>query len=199
MRKLSVFGVLLLMLATMSMAMAQTARTTNLEMKAVEGSKVVGKAVLTESGTGVKVSVSLTGFDPNTSHDGHIHVGTCEKQGGVVAPLGVIKADAAGAGSVDSTVTTMTFAAVSDGNHYVQYHTASAPPGKQVSCANITAATAAGQGGGTAGQGGTPGAPATGIGGSTQSDGFPVALLAGLLLGLVGAGAGYRVARQRGK
>ncbi len=176
----------------MSMAMAQTARSTNLEMKAVEGSKVVGKAVLTESGTGVKVSVSLTGFDPNTSHDGHIHVGTCEKQGGVVAPLSVIKADASGAGSADSMVTTMAFAAIADGNHYVQYHTASAPPGKQVSCANVTAATA-GQGGGT------PGAPATGIGGSTQSDGFPVALLAGLLLGLVGAGAGYRVARQRGK
>jgi outer membrane receptor for monomeric catechols len=193
MRKLSVFGVLLLLLATMSIAMAQTARTTTLQMNAVSGSKVTGKAVLTEAGTGVKVSVTLSGFDPNTSHDGHIHVGTCEKQGGVVAPLGTIKADAQGSGTVDSTVTNFTFAQVSDGNHYVQYHTSSNPPGPQVSCANIPAAAAAGQGGGT------PGAPATGIGGSSQSESFSVALLAGLLVGLVGAGAGYRVARNRSK
>lgn len=191
MRKLSVFGVLLLMLATMSLAMAQTPRTITIAMQAVSPAKVTGKAVLTEAGTGVKVSVSLTGFDPNTKHDGHIHVGTCEKQGGVIAPLGTITADASGAGSVDSTVTTFSFAAVSDGNHYIQYHTSSNPPGVPVSCANIPAATA--------GQGGAPAVPATGIGGSTQSDGFPVALLAGLLLGLVGAGAGYRVVRQRSK
>lgn len=191
MRKLSVFGVLFLFLATMTLVSAQTPRTVNLSMQAVNGSKVTGTAVLTESGTGVKVSVKLSGFDPNTKHDGHIHVGTCEKQGGVIAPLGTITADASGAGSADSTVTNFTFAAVSDGNHYVQYHTSSNPPGAQVSCANIPAAGA--------GQGGAPAAPATGIGGSTQSDGFPVALLAGLLVALVGAGAGYRFARRSGK
>src|SRR4051812_24703767 len=99
MRKLSVFGVLLLMLATVGLVSAQTPKTANLAMAAVNGSKVSGTAVLTESGTGVKVSVKLSGFDPNSKHDGHIHVGTCEKQGGVVAPLGTITADASGAGS----------------------------------------------------------------------------------------------------
>jgi hypothetical protein len=192
MRKFSVFGVVLLVLATMSIASAQSAQTTTLQMKAVEGSKVTGTAVLTATGNGVMVSVKLSGFDPNTKHDGHIHVGTCEAQGGVVVPLNSITADASGAGSADTTETTMTFAQVSDGKHYVQYHTSSNPPGKQVSCANIPAATA-GQGGGT------PAAPAAGIGGVSQDGGFPGALLAGLLVVMMGAGAGYRFVRKSGK
>ncbi len=196
MRKLSIIGVLLLLLATMSVALAQTAPSVTLDMKAVSGSKVTGTAVITQAGNGITVSVKLSGFDPNTSHDGHIHSGTCEQQGGVVFPLTTIKADASGAGSADTTLPNASFATVSDGKHYVQYHTASNPPGQQVSCANIPAAKA-GQGGGTTT---TPaGAPATGFGGASQSDNFPMGLLAGLFLSLVGAGAGYRFVRQRGK
>jgi|SwirhisoilCB2_FD_contig_101_23138_length_754_multi_3_in_0_out_0_1 Cu/Zn superoxide dismutase len=196
MRKLSIIGVLMLVLATMSVAMAQTAQSVTLDMKAVSGSKVTGTAVITQAGNGITVSVKLSGFDPNTSHDGHIHTGTCEQQGGVVFPLTTIKADAQGAGSADTTLANASFATVSDGKHYVQYHTASNPPGQQVSCANIPAASA-GQGGGTTT---TPaGAPATGFGSSSQSDSFPMGLLAGLFVSLVGAGAGYRFVRQRGK
>ncbi|MDB5082723.1 MAG: hypothetical protein JWP00_4647 [Chloroflexi bacterium] len=191
MRKLSVFGVLFLLLATMTVTMAQTS-TTTLQMKEVEGSKVTGTAAISQSGNGIAVSVKLSGFAPNTAHDGHIHVGTCEKQGGVIAPLGVIRADAQGNGSADSTVATQTFASVADGNHYVQYHTSSNPPGKQVSCANIPAASA-GQGGGT------PGAPASGMGGASSSDSIPMGLLAALLVSMVSAGAAYRVVRQRSK
>lgn len=190
MRKLSVFGVVLLVLATMSLASAQTPKTVTLQMKAVEGSKVTGTAVLTDSGNGVNVSVKLSGFDPSTKHDGHIHVGTCEAQGGVVVPLSVISADASGAGSADTSETTLTYAQVSDGNHYVQYHITSNPPGKQVSCANIPALAA---------QGGSPAVPAAGIGGVGQDGGFPVALLAGLLVVMIGAGAGYRFVRKSGK
>ncbi len=196
MRKLSVFGVLLLVLATMSIASAQSARTTTLQMKAVEGSKVTGTAVLTESGNGVMVSVKLSGFDPNTKHDGHIHTGTCEAQGGVVVPLNAITADASGAGSADTTETTMTFAQVADGKHYVQYHASSNPPGKQVSCANIPAATAGQGGGGTTT---APAAPAAGIGGLSQDGGSPLALLAGLLVVMIGAGTGYRLVRKSAK
>jgi hypothetical protein len=202
MRKLSIIGVLMLVLATMSVAMAQTAQSVTLDMKAVSGSKVTGTAVITQAGNGIMVSVKLSGFDPNTSHDGHIHTGTCEQQGGVVFPLTTIKADAQGAGSADTTLANASFATVSDGKHYVQYHTASNPPGQQVSCANIPAASA-GQGGGTttapAGSPTPAGAPATGFGGSSQSDSFPMGLLAGLFVSLVGAGAGYRFVRQRGK
>jgi hypothetical protein len=186
----------------MSVAMAQTAQSVTLDMKAVSGSKVTGTAVITQAGNGITVSVKLSGFDPNTSHDGHIHTGTCEQQGGVVFPLTTIKADAQGAGSADTTLANASFATVSDGKHYVQYHTASNPPGQQVSCANIPAASA-GQGGGTtttpAGSPTPAGAPATGFGSSSQSDSFPMGLLAGLFVSLVGAGAGYRFVRQRGK
>ena len=192
MRKLSVFGVLLLVLATIGVASAQSAPSVTIQMKASGGSKVTGTAVLTQSGNGVMVSVKLTGFDPNTKHDGHIHTGSCAAQGGVVVPLNSITADASGAGSADTTENTLTFAQVTDGKHYVQYHTSSNPPGNPVSCADIPAGTA-GQGGGT------PSAPAAGIGGVSQEGGFPVALFAGLLVVMIGAGAGYRFVRKNGK
>lgn len=203
MRKFSVFAVLLLVLATIGVASAQTAQSVTIQMQGVSGANVTGTAVLTQTSNGVTVSVKLSGFPPNTKHDGHIHVGTCEAQGGVVVPLNPITADASGAGSADTTETTLTFAQVSDGNHYVQYHTSSNPPGQQVSCGNIPKASA-GQGGGTpaatTGQGGgTPAAPATGIGGVSQDGGFPVALLAGLLVVMIGAGAGYRFAGKNRK
>jgi hypothetical protein len=185
MRKLSVFGVLLLVLATIGVASAQSAPSITIQMQAVGGSKVTGTAVLTQAGNGVAVSVKLSGFDASSKHDGHIHVGSCAAQGGVVVPLNSITADASGAGSADTTENTLTFAQVTDGKHYVQYHISSNPPGNPVSCADIPAAvTTQGQGGGT------PGAPAAGIGGVSQESGFPVALLAGLLGLMVVTGAG---------
>jgi hypothetical protein len=193
MRKLSVFGVLFLVLATIGVASAQSAPSVTIQMQATGGSKVTGTAVLTQSGNGVEVNVKLSGFDPSTKHDGHIHVGSCAAQGGVVVPLDSITADASGAGSADTTESTLTFAQVTDGKHYVQYHISSNPPGNPVSCADIPAQAA------TQGQGGAPGAPAAGLGSVSQESGFPVALLAGLLGLMVITGAGYRLVRKNGK
>jgi len=180
-----------LVLATIGVASAQSAPSVTIQMQATGGSKVTGTATLTQAGNGVMVSVKLSGFDPSTKHDGHIHVGSCAAQGGVVVPLNSITADASGAGSADTTENTLTYAQVTDGKHYVQYHTSSNPPGNPVSCADIPAAVPA--------QGGAPGAPAAGLGGVSQESGFPVALLAGLLGLMVVTGAGYRLVRKNGK
>jgi hypothetical protein len=226
MKKLSVLGILLLLMATASLALAQTSQPLSLQMQAIEGSKVTGTATITPDGAGIKVSVKLSGFPANSDHAGHIHQGKCEAQGPVVYPLTTIKADASGAGSADTSLPTVSLASLTGSTtYYVQYHEAATPPGKQVSCANIVLAAAGGGQATTAaattaaattaaattaaattkaattaaaGQGG---APATGFGGaSSQGDGFPtLLLLGGLLAVLVASGVGYTVSRQRNK
>lgn len=193
MKKFSVLGVMILLVATATLAFAQ-ARTVTVQMRAVEGSRVAGTAIVTEAGGGTRVQVNLTGYNPNQQSAGHIHEGTCEQQGPVRFPLNTITANAQGAGTADTTVATAPYATVTNGRHYVQYHEAGSPPGKQVSCANIPA------GGGGQGGAAPTGAPATGFGGGEGQDGMLTWLwLAGLLVVIAGAGAGYTVVRQRGK
>ncbi|HEX2916072.1 MAG TPA: CHRD domain-containing protein [Chloroflexia bacterium] len=196
MKRFSILGVLILILATASMAFAQSASTLNLTMSPKGGSNVSGTATVTQAGNGITVTVNLSGFDANSAHAGHIHQGKCAgPDEGVKFVLNTINADASGKGSATTNVANATFAAVTDGNHYIQYHAAATPPGAGVTCADIPA-------GGT-GQGGasnTPtGAPASGLGGSSQ-DSFPTwILLAGLAVVVVGAGASYTAIRQRNR
>jgi hypothetical protein len=213
MKKLSVLGILLLVMATASMAMAQTTPL-SLQMQAVEGSKVTGTASITPDGNGIKVSVKLSGFPASSDHAGHIHQGKCEAQGPVVYPLTTIKADASGAGSADTSLPTVSLASLTGSTtYYVQYHEAATPPGKQVSCANIVVAAAGGgaqattaaatttKAAATTAAAGQGGAPATGFGGASgQDDAFPtMLLLVGLLAVLVASGVGFTVSRQRNK
>jgi hypothetical protein len=65
-----------------------------------------------------RVSVTLTGLEPNSKHAGHIHEGACAAQGRVVVPLDDISADATGNGSMTKTVETAKIPA----GGYVQYH-----------------------------------------------------------------------------
>ena len=199
MKKFSILGALLLLLATATLTLAQTAAAQTLKMNAVEGSKVTGTAVVTQVGSGITVSVKLSGYASTVKKsDGHIHSGTCEAQGPVTSPLTAIVPDASGNGAADTTLAAVGYAGVADGNHYVQYHEASAPPGKQVSCANILKANAtAGQGGGS-GTTAPAAAPATGLGGTSNgTDGLTLGLLAALLLVVTGATTGLAVARRR--
>ncbi len=199
MKKFSILGVILLLVATASISMAQTTKTISLQMKAVNGSSVSGTAVVAESGAGIKVSVKLSGYAANQGSAGHIHSGTCEKQGPVTNPLSTITADGSGAGSADTTLANVSYASVTDGNHYVQYHEAASPAGKQVSCANIIAASA----GAAPAQGGAAApaaAPATGQGAlSNQSSDLSFGLLVALVAVLFTAGAGMVAVRNRAK
>lgn len=93
-------------------------------LAAVGGSGVSGEATLTESAGQTQVAVRLAGFQPNSSHSGHVHQGTCDAPGAPVAPLQDIAADASGAGTATSTVAIPTSVAM-NGQHIVAYHQAS--------------------------------------------------------------------------
>jgi CHRD domain len=192
MRKFSVLGALILFLATLTVAFAQTA-SSSVQMNATEGNNVRGTATITQSGNGVTVSVRLSGYNANQGSIGHIHSGRCETGGPVVFPLTTLQADAQGNGTADSTLATAPYATVANGNHYVQYHENTTPPGggRPVSCGNIAAA---GQGGG----GSVPGSPpASGVGGLDNQAGISAWFLLPLLGLMVLAGALYGAKRQR--
>ncbi len=187
MKKLSLLGVLVLLLATASLSMAQAAKSTNLTFKASNNSGVTGTGTATEAGAGVKFSLSFKGFPPNSEHAGHVHQGTCEKQGAVVYPLTPAKADAQGNATVEGEADAP-FSQLTNGNYYVNYHVALTPPGDGVSCANIVLAQGGGTGVPSAGQGGTVG----------STDSLNLWLLGGLALVLFGSTTTYMTIRRRG-
>jgi len=109
-------------------------------MNAVGGSGVTGQAQFMEHGPGeTMVTVTLTA-QGNSSHSGHIHQGTCEALGSVVAPLQDVTL-ANGAGSATSTVD-VALSTVMDGQHIVAYHQGQgAGAGAPVVCGQIPGPT----------------------------------------------------------
>jgi hypothetical protein len=106
---------------------------TTVALTAVGESGVSGELILTPAGGETEVSVTLSGLEPNSTHPGHIHEGTCSAPGSVVAPLGEITADATGSGTMTTSVPVAT-ATVTAGNHIVQYHGEGMAP---IACAEI--------------------------------------------------------------
>lgn len=92
-------------------------------MTALGGSGVTGDATLTEAAGQTQIAVRLAGFQPSSSHSGHVHQGTCDAPGAPVAPLQDIAADASGAGTATSTVAIPTSVAM-NGQHIIAYHQA---------------------------------------------------------------------------
>lgn len=189
MKKLSLLGVLVLLLATTSLAMAQSAKTVTVNMTGVGGSKVTAVATVTDAGATTKVSITFKGFDPNSAHAGHIHSGSCEQNGPVVYPLTSAKADANGNATIEGEADAP-FSTVTNGKFYLNYHVADAPtPGGGIVCGNIVLA----QGGGTA-----PGAPASGFGGGENGqDGMNLFLLGTLVALLAVSATGYGLLRRK--
>lgn len=127
----------------MSGAQAMAAAVT---MNAVGGSGVTGQASFMAHGTNeTMVTVNLTA-QGSTTHAGHIHQGTCDNIGSVVAPLQPVTL-ANGTGSSNSTVP-VALGTVMNGQHVVSYHqNAGDNPGAPVVCGQIPAQ----QGGGATG------------------------------------------------
>jgi hypothetical protein len=103
-------------------------------MMAMNNSGVTGEATFTAQGEQTQVMLRVTGAPPNSTHPAHIHQGTCENQGPVVAPLQSVTVDASGTGTSTSTVS-VPLATVMNGQHYVQAHAANG--GQPVACGNI--------------------------------------------------------------
>jgi hypothetical protein len=112
-------------------------------MNAVGGSGVTGQAQFMDHGQGqTMVTVNLAA-QGNSTHSGHIHQGTCDAPGSVVAPLQDITL-ANGAGTSTSTVPAP-LATVMNGQHIVAYHASSGEnPGAPVVCGQIPAQQAGG-------------------------------------------------------
>lgn len=115
-----------------------TAMGSAVTMNAVGTSGVTGQAQFMEHGAGqTMVTVNLTA-QGNSTHSGHIHTGTCDAPGEVVAPLQDVTL-ANGTGSSSSTLQ-IPLSTVMNGQHIVAYHQGQgADAGAPVVCGQIPA------------------------------------------------------------
>ncbi len=109
-------------------------------MQPVGGSGISGEATLTENGQQTQVMVRIMGSTDNSTHQGHIHQGTCASPGSVVVPLQPITTDGQGGGTSTSTVDVPIHTAA-NGQHIVVYHETGGTPGAPVVCGEIPAHT----------------------------------------------------------
>ena len=124
----------------------QSASNPTVQMAQLGNSGISGQAQLMAHGPNqTMVTVTLTG-PGSGAHPGHIHAGTCENLGAVVAPLQSVER-ANGNGTSTSTVD-VPLATVMNGQHVVNYHAGTGDnPMAPVACAQIPA-----QGGGATNQ-----------------------------------------------
>lgn len=73
-------------------------------MNAVGPSGASGTGKVFKEAASFKVSITLTGLVPNSSHVSHVHVGTCANQGGIAYALLEVVADSSGNATATSTV-----------------------------------------------------------------------------------------------
>lgn len=197
MTKLNLIAVLVLMFASVSFTFAQSARTASGPMSALNNSGVTGSFTITEvvPTNDITVQVTFKGFQPNSAHAGHIHSGSCEKQGGVVFPLPTAKADASGNATISWPVSHITFEEILRDPYYVNFHQSDNPPGDGIVCGNITGASIADT---TAVTPNAPtGAPAAGFGNNSGDGNLNLYLLGGLVIVLIGSFAAYRTLRRQ--
>lgn len=129
---LSLFTIALAFLVTVGMAFAQVEGS----LGQVGGSGVTGDYSLEATDSQTRVTVNLEGLDPNTSHVGHIHSGTCANLGDVVVPLSTITGDNDGIGSMTTTIN-LSLSDIQGENHAISYHEGSSLPSPTISCADI--------------------------------------------------------------
>ncbi|MGE5619461.1 MAG: hypothetical protein ACM3US_09400 [Sphingomonadaceae bacterium] len=132
-------GVLLAL--SLSVVFAATAiaqqQTVTVAINPVGGSGVSGTATLTGMDGTTQVALNVSGFQPNTSHATHFHVGTCANPGSIVIDLPTLTADANGNASATATVNA-SLASLMDGNHLVQTHvTSGANFGAGIACGDV--------------------------------------------------------------
>lgn len=108
----------------------------NIPLQALGGAPVSGSVQVSEAGAGTQLMLMVSGAGAAGTHAAHIHTGTCDSLGGVVAPLEPVTTDASGAGTSTSTVQ-VPMNTVMNGQHIVAVHEAGGDPGAPVACAAI--------------------------------------------------------------
>lgn len=107
-------------------------------LTAKNNSKMTGTAVLTKQGDSTSVALTLNGGRSGTTYASHVHAGTCDKPGAVVAPLTGVKVGADKAGTSTTVIATSVLdsARAQYGSLLAQSHMAN---GKPVACGEIPA------------------------------------------------------------
>ena len=118
------------------MSMAHT-----VQLQSQNNSGMTGSAVLTPSGSETKVELTLVtpagGTAGGQSHVAHIHTGTCDSPGPIVAPLGVVSATGQTFAPITKTVA-IPAATLMDGQHIVAAHATEDETSATVACAAIS-------------------------------------------------------------
>ena len=99
-------------------------------------SGISGQVIASAEGSQTRVQALIAGGQPNATMQGHIHRGTCDAPGEVVAPLEAVETNDEGSGESTSTVS-VDPSTVFDGGHIVAYHEAGGAPGAPVTCAAL--------------------------------------------------------------
>lgn len=108
----------------------------SLTMSALNNSGVTGQGTITPMGGETQVMVMLNAAAGGTTHQGHVHQGTCDSPGSVVQPLEPITLDGTGSGSMTATAP-LDPNTVMNGQHIIVYHEAGGNPGAPIVCGAI--------------------------------------------------------------
>jgi hypothetical protein len=112
----------------------------HVNLSSVGDATATGQAHLRQVGPNeTEVHVTLSNVRETGQHHGHIHAGTCDQPGAVVAPLESITTAAQGTGQSTSRVE-LPLSVVQDGNHLIGYHRAGGTadsPGPIIVCGEI--------------------------------------------------------------
>lgn len=76
----------------------------NFTMLAQNNSGVSGSGNIVKGTNSFTVTITLTGFSPNSSHISHVHAGQCAQPGSIAYALVQVIADASGAATATTTV-----------------------------------------------------------------------------------------------
>ena len=107
-------------------------------LQPVGGSAITGEASLSDQAGQTVVVLNLRGATPGGTHQAHIHNGTCQALGQVVAPLQPVAVDSTGFGTSTTSVA-QALGTLTGGSFVISAHEAGGSPGAPVSCGTITA------------------------------------------------------------
>jgi hypothetical protein len=120
---------------------AGAAMTHTVQLQSENNSGITGTAVLAPSGSDTKVTLTLVppagGSAGGQAHVAHIHTGTCDSPGPVVAPLGTVSATGQTFAPLTKTVA-IAAATLMDGQHIVAAHATEDATSATVACAAIS-------------------------------------------------------------
>lgn len=106
-------------------------------LQQVGGSGVTGEATISAQGEGTMVMVTLMNA-PQGPHAGHIHQGTCDSPGQIVAPLETVTIPTANGNGTSHSTVPLGVPAMMDGRHIIAYHeNAGDNPGAPIVCGSI--------------------------------------------------------------